>query len=118
MAGDVEAILVDDVMLSVDDCFDLAVSLYKNGTYSHEEDGAHWICIRPNELPQNMVEVGDFGAGAMDDALDPEPESEDPDDRAPCIRCGAPVDDGIYTDNHGLCTTCDEAAFEAEKGDK
>ena len=40
-------------------------------------------------------------------ANEPEPEPE-VDDRAPCRKCGAPMSDADYDDNHGLCSTCCE----------
>ena len=33
----------------------------------------------------------------------PEPEI---DDRACCQRCGTPMEDGDYDDNHGVCDDC------------
>lgn len=35
-----------------------------------------------------------------------EEEPEEPDDRAPCCRCGKPISDVEYDDNGGYCNEC------------
>lgn len=69
IVGDVEAVLVDGILGSVEECLALAAKLYVDGDYDHEEDGAHWICVRPGASPEDMLEIGDFSGGAMDDAM-------------------------------------------------
>jgi NMD protein affecting ribosome stability and mRNA decay len=40
-----------------------------------------------------------------------ENEPEEIDDRGPCHNCGAPIDDGTWADNGGLCDACAELEF-------
>jgi len=44
-------------------------------------------------------------------------EPPEPDDRAPCRKCGAPCSDKEFTDNHGRCDGCCAEEFREENAD-
>jgi len=58
--------------------------------------------------PPDYKEEADAKAG-----YGPEPDEPEIDDRACCKKCGAPMEDGDYDDNHGYCDDCLEAAEQA-----